>query len=109
GEIIAALGLGGLAARERPELDARRQPERIGGNDQVEMERFDAALVLRRIDAAHTRLNANGLQVLDVSCEDALRGRVVDEELELKHLAAGVDALAVFDLPTRLAQQPPCL
>ena len=52
GKIGAAVGLGGLAAPEIAKLHAGRQAQAVAGGDHIEVERLDATLVLRRIDAA---------------------------------------------------------
>src|SRR5690606_10737395 len=90
-QIEASVGIRGVAAEEVQELHAGGQPHDEALRDDVEVECFDAALVLSRVDPPDMGLDAERVKVLKIGPEDTLERRLVDEELDVEHLAGGID------------------
>src|SRR5207302_2791746 len=71
----------------------------------VEVEIVDAPAILHRVDHAETGLDADGAEILDEWHVVRLKGRLVDQELDIDALARRADALAVLDGEACLLKQ----
>ena len=80
-----------LRRRTRPEvalLIARAQGLAPRGDDDVEVKVLDAVLVLRRVNGADGRLNAEAFEVLHEGAEDALVRRGPEQKFKAHYLAS---------------------